>query len=356
MSGRGVDRPSLALEALLTPLACIYSGVAKIRNQAFDRAWKPAIDLGVPVVSIGNLTAGGTGKTPVTAMLTEAFRAQGKKVGIVSRGYGGREKGPLRVPASGGAEVARRFGDEPSWLAARFPEVPVFIGADRVSAVAALKSANDVELIIADDAFQHRRLARKFDIVILDALEPEWHYRPLPLGRMREGFSSLSRANAIFITKTNLAPRSHIERLRAWIKATVGNPVVIEVESVLAGFTKLGEEALMAPLSAGSLENARVLLASGIGRPESFERLMSEQAKALVVEHLIFSDHHQYGSADLERIANRARELKVSALVVTEKDAVKMTGWNPGVPCWVTKLEARGSMEGVYAALDRRLF
>lgn len=353
------NEPVPALEALLRPVASVYKILMNARNLAFERGWRKVVDPGVPVVSIGNLTAGGTGKTPVTALLANGLRSRGYSVGIVSRGYGGREKGPARVSATGDTEAAAKFGDEPAWLAARFSDIPVYIGADRVAAVRALTRENQVDLVIADDAFQHRRLARRFDIVVLDALEPDWHYRLLPLGRMRESFSSLKRADAIFVTKANLASSDEREQLLRRIDSvfmgTTERPPVYEIESALSGFTKLGENTGEV-IPTRVLEGKKVVLASGIGRPESFERLMSQDAKVQIADHVVFADHHRYSKADLDLISSRVRETGAELLVVTEKDAVKMTGWSPDFPCWITKLEARGSLEGFYEVLHRRLF
>lgn len=353
------NEPVPVLKALLKPAAAVYEVLTSARNLAFECGWRKVFDPGVPVVSIGNLTAGGTGKTPVTALLANGLRSRGYAVGIVSRGFGGREKGPVRVSATGDTEAAAKFGDEPAWLAARFPDIPVYVGADRVAAVQALKRENRVDLVIADDAFQHRRLARRFDVVILDALEPEWHYRLLPLGRLRESFSSLKRADSVFITKANLASLEERERLRKRIDAVFAEtgepPPIFEIESALSGFTKLGGSTDEV-IPARGLAGKKVLLASGIGRPESFERLMLQEADAQIVDHVVFADHHRYSKADLEKISARVREKGAELLVVTEKDAVKMTGWSPEFPCWVTKLEARGSLDGFYEVLHRRLF
>ena len=351
-----MKRLPIVFEAALAPVAILYRLAMRARNFAFDGGWKTVIDPGVPVISVGNLTAGGTGKTPVTALLTENLTARGRKVGIVSRGYGGTENGPARVPTDGDAETARRYGDEPTWLASRFEKVPVVIGADRVAAVRSLVAQSGVDLVIADDAFQHRRLARRFDIVVLDALEPEWHYRALPVGRMREGFEALNRASAVLITKANLASRERVESLKSNIedvlRAREVRPPVVELESRLKGLSKLGATAL---IDSDVLRARKVALASGIGRPESFSRLVSEEAGATIVHHEIFPDHHRFTSDDFALILARASAAGAEALVVTEKDSVKMSDWRPEIPTWVTRLEAIGSLEGVYAALDRRL-
>ena len=323
------------------------------RNRAYDREWLKSRNVGVPVVSIGNVTAGGTGKTPLTALLIAGLQARDRRVGVISRGYGGTEKGPLRVANDGTVETARRFGDEPSWLASRFTDVPIYICGDRIVAGQALLLDEKVDVILADDAFQHRRLARAFDIVVLDATEPEWHYRSLPLGRLRENLSSLGRADAIFITKTNLSDsepaflRSRIERETA--------ADIFEMESVIAGFTSLesGVRGAVRPLADFSGE--KVVLASGIGRPETFSQLV-ERSGAKIVKRFDFPDHHAFSESNRLEIERAAQEHGASNIFVTEKDAVKLGDWKPQIPCWVSRLEmrpVRGDLGELYETIAR---
>lgn len=358
----GVNRPSLALEAVLWPPSALYSTVASLRNRAFDFRWRETVQVGAKVISIGNVTAGGTGKTPVTAWLVERLQERGRNVGIVSRGYGGVEKGPAPVPTDGSLESAVRFGDEPSWLAVRFPEVPVVICGDRVKAARELLSRADVDVILADDAFQHRHLGRALDIVVLDATEPEWHYRPLPLGRLRESFSALTRARVLFITKVNLASA---EKLR-WLRSRIADelkghgepPLVIEFESRIEWLAPLGAK----PRDPGIVKTAdlsgeKIILASAIGRPQAFESLLTREAKVQVVAHEIFPDHHAFTRADLRRIENRAAESGAARILVTEKDATKLQGWEPRVSCLVARLEMkpRDDLKALYEEIDRVL-
>lgn len=351
-----IDRPPLFVEPLLWPAAKIYSGVMQARGLAYDRGWLESVDVGVPVLSIGNITAGGTGKTPLTSFLLQRFAERGRRVGVVSRGYGGREKGPARVPSDGKPSTAERFGDEPAWLAARHPSLPVVIGADRVAAAREL--SGQVDLILADDAFQHRRLKRGFDAVVIDATEPLWHYRSLPLGRQREDFHALARARAIFLTKTNLADEAALSWLRARLASAVPSVPVYEFEALLTGVAPLAA-AVTETASASSLTGA-VLLVSGIGRPMTFRKSVETDLGAVVREQMIFPDHHRYSEDDCRRISARAEELGVSAVVMTEKDAVKMSGLaralRPAV--WVTRLESRPrtDFKEFYEAVDRFLF
>ncbi|HVK59986.1 MAG TPA: tetraacyldisaccharide 4'-kinase, partial [Bdellovibrionales bacterium] len=287
-----MTKPSSLIEPLIALPAGVFRALALTRRAAYDRGFLRTIDVGVPVISIGNITAGGTGKTPLTAMVVDDLKKRGISSAIVSRGYGGTETGPIRVGSGGQRDVARRFGDEPAWLAARDPDTPVFIGADRVAA--ALMAIRDVQpkVIVADDAFQHRRLHRSMDVVVLDSTQPTWHYRPLPLGRAREDLSSMRRAQSVFITKINLAP---VEQL-TWLRKTIGafrertGFSVFEFESAIAGYYPL-EKGPACLESQSDLRKARVLLVSGIGRPHTFEELVRKSG-ADIAEHMIFRDHH----------------------------------------------------------------
>lgn len=383
-----MNRPATPFEYFLRPAASLFAWGAALRGRAYERGWFKSFDVGVPVVSIGNLTAGGTGKTPMTALFVEGLRARGLRVGIISRGYGGTHSeisasastgasvsastsargGPMRVPVAQAVadrtRHARCFGDEPVWLAARFPDVPVFVGTDKVATALALSrenrnensGKNKIDLILADDAFQHRRLKRGLDVVLLDASEPRWHYRPLPLGRMREGFEALSRAHAIFITKANLAAAGQIDWLRTCVGESAGGATeIFEIDFVITGFTLLEKARDDARgvvgadtdtdadglIAASELAGRRLVLASGIGRPRAFADLVRASTGAEIVEHCVFRDHQVYSTTDLESVVARARAACADHIVVTEKDAVKMSGWNPSVPVLVSRLEAR---------------
>jgi tetraacyldisaccharide 4'-kinase len=355
------SRPALPLEALLAPLASLYAGIMRVRNVGYTRGWLPSYEVGVPVLSIGNLTAGGTGKTPLTELFVGALLARGVRVGIISRGYRGTGTGAERVRPEAGAEGARRFGDEPTWLAGRFPTVPVYVGTDKVAVCQKLLSENSVDLIVADDAFQHRRLRRAFDVVVMDASEPAWHYRQLPLGRLREGFASLGRAHAVFLTKVNLAEPSHL----AWLREQAGRvgPADRSGQSALGFKLHVFEMSYriqsfhqLATGSTRSISGERVLLVSGIARPATFPLLVKDAApEAEIVEHLVFADHHPYTADDFAKIEAKALALKANRIIVTEKDAVKMADWRPGVDVLVSRLEARSEqdLEEFYEVIRR---
>lgn len=343
-----------AIDVLAAPFAPLYAGVMSLRNLAFDTRVLRASGPSVPVVSIGNLSAGGTGKTPIVSFLVSELKKLGLTCGIVSRGYGGETRDASFVIPDGAPATARKFGDEPTWLAHHHRDVPVFVGADRAAAAEKLESEMKVKVILADDAFQHRYLRRDIDIVLLDASQPRWHYRSLPLGRLREGFASLRRARYVFLTKVNLASSENLQWLRARValEKSRSNFDVFEFEWVIAGFTSLGSEA-----ASSSMKGTRVLLVSGIARGSAFaESVRAAIGSTQIAGHLEFADHHAYEPADFAMIESEAARLGVDAIVVTEKDAVKMNGiWSPKIPCLVSRLEARptGDLRMVYEEIRR---
>jgi tetraacyldisaccharide 4'-kinase len=359
-----MTRPTPAIEALLTPFSWLYRGVVAVKNRSFDSGTRQAQNIGTAVLSVGNITSGGTGKTPLVSLMVESLKKQNRSVGIVSRGYGGTEKGPALVPADGTTETAKRFGDEPTWLACRHQDVPVAIGGDRVKAARELSSTRFVDTIIADDGFQHRRLFRAFDIVILDASEPRWHYRPLPLGRMREPFSALGRAGAICITKTNLAETEATTWLHEQIRQNVETPPpIFEFESRLRGVAPLAAS----PSAQGLVPCAELaaicgasglFLVSAIGNPDTFKQLVARDIGELVKGHLVFADHHSYTDDDKAKIASEAKASGATCILVTEKDAIKLgVDWTPELNVWVTRLETRPrtDLKELYEAIDRAL-
>jgi tetraacyldisaccharide 4'-kinase len=354
-----LKRPPIFIEVLLAPLAVLYRALMELRNLAYDSGLLKTFAAGESVISIGNLSAGGTGKTPITAFLCENLKAQGIQVGIISRGYGGTTQGPARVPSDGSTSTALQFGDEPAWIAARFPELSVFVGRDKVATVESLlqNAHHKPQLIIADDAFQHRRLKRDLDIVVVDASEPKWHERSLPLGRFREGFASLKRAQFVFLNKINLADPQRLAELRETVKETqkLAQFQIFEFESRISNFVPIKDflKGSVSPAQA-AFRSQKVLLISGIGRPKSFMDLC-QSSQAEIIDHAVFPDHHAYTIDDFSALTEKARRLKVDAIFTTEKDAIKMANWLPPVPCFVSRLEVqpRGDMEGFYEAVRR---
>jgi tetraacyldisaccharide 4'-kinase len=323
------------MSALLTPLQLPYAVVLGVKNLAYERRWLRTCRLGWPVVSVGNLSVGGAGKTPVVLALAEMLRSEGMQVDILSRGYGRRSAIPVeRVETVGDAA---RFGDEPLLLA-RTAGVPVYVGASRYAAgclaeqeASAHSSVNGVHLL--DDGFQHRKLARTFDIVVLHPSDGAG--RLLPAGRLREPLRALRRADLLLLREDDTATEAALERA-----------------GILAPRMRLRRE-LTVPSLAGP-----AFAFCGIAHPEEFFRQL-RSAGVTLSGTLAFRDHHRFTPRDLEALVARAKGS--AALLTTEKDLVRLsaearTRLSACAPLLSAGLRVRfADAEGLAALLQARL-
>jgi len=314
--------PPLALRAA----AALHAVASGARSAAYDRGLLRAHRLPVPCISVGNLSVGGTGKTPLVGWLVEELTALGARAAVVSRGYGGSARGPERVPASGDCAAARRFGDEPALLAARYPRVPVIVGRDRVAAGMLAAGAQGATVVVADDAFQHRRLARDVDIVVIDASRGLGNGRQLPAGPLREAPAALGRAGLVVLNRVGAA--LDLPGLRRTVAQLAPRAALFEADLAFAGWREAGSGA-PAELPAG----AGVYAFSGIANPGSFLRTL-EALGVRVAGWEAFRDHHAYRPAEIERLGRTAAAAGAVAVVTTAKDAVRVPGWPGGLPLY----------------------
>ena len=307
---------------LLRLPASLFGAVSGLRGLFYDRGWLPRARVEAPVVSVGNLTAGGTGKTPMVALLVRELARRGLRAGIVSRGYRARGSDPDE-PNDEALELE-------ALLAQGVGPVPHAQDPDR--AQAAHELLPEVDVIVLDDGFQHRRLARDLDLVLVDATRPWGLPAPdedgprgepvralLPRGLLRERPEALRRADAVVLTRSDVSPAAEVDALEAELVALApGVPVLRAAHrpARLAGFGG-AEDAELAALA-----GRPVLLASGIGNPGAFEATVRGLG-ARVVEHRRFADHHGYSPDDARRLAREADEAG-AWLVTTGKDAVKL--------------------------------
>jgi tetraacyldisaccharide 4'-kinase len=313
--------PPLALRLA----AAFYGFAVRARAAAYDRGAIPQRRLPVPCISVGNLSVGGTGKTPLVAWVVEQLLAAGSRPAVVSRGYGGSERGPARVPAAGGSADAARFGDEPALLAARFPQVPVVVGRDRHAAGTLAARGAGATVVIADDAFQHRRLARDLDIVVVDAARGLGNGRLLPAGPLREGPEALARAGAVVLNGVGAAPEAG--ELRRSLARLAQRAFFAESDVAFAGWRDAcsGQAAELPP-------GTGVYAFCGIANPGSFRRTLERQGLRLLGWE-VFRDHHPYREGELDALA-RAAAAGAAAAVTTEKDAVRIPRWPGAAPLY----------------------
>ncbi|MGZ3772641.1 MAG: tetraacyldisaccharide 4'-kinase [Pseudobdellovibrionaceae bacterium] len=303
------------MKSLLRPLSFLYEQAAEAKNTLYERGSIKPYVAPVPVISIGNLTVGGTGKTPITDYCLKALVAAGKKVAVISRSYKAEAKKSVRVDLNH-AFAARYFGDEPTLLAQENPQVAVFVGPKKWQTAQYAVNQDQFDLLIVDDGFQHRKLHRNLNIVILDATENLDNYAVLPEGRARESWSGIERADVVILSKCNLASESDLKDLQK--KIPMSKEVLrfgYEINHCLnTQHQKITRE---------DLRGKKIFLVSAIARPDVFEKMMSEMGD-IAEQSLHFNDHHQYSSADVIAVEKAFLASKADYLITTEKDAVKL--------------------------------
>jgi tetraacyldisaccharide 4'-kinase len=315
LSGRkGGVGPAL-LRSLLLATSAPYSLMMRLRRGLYRRGLLPSHPAALPVISVGNITAGGTGKTPMVAWIVEQLKRRGARPAILTRGYKG----------SGGSSDEAELLRE---LTGR----PVAVDADRVAGAVAAAADGETDVLVMDDGFQHRRLRRDMDIVLIDAMRPFGYGHCLPRGLLREPLSALSDADAIVITRSDTVEPDALRNLREGIaraapRASLHSAVHRPVRIVSCTGGEI-------PLDA--LRGREVYAFCGIGNPASFFRLL-EDIGARLTDRRIFDDHVAYTPQRVERLRSEARECDV--LVTTQKDFVKLAGIELGGDLWGIEVE-----------------
>lgn len=309
----------------LLPLAMIWSTAARARVSAYDHGLLARRRLPRPAVSIGALEMGGTGKTPAVATVARVLRDRGLRPGILSRGYGRRSRGPVLVSDGGDIRVdARQAGDEPTLYGRLIPGVPVAVAARREQAADLLLDATEIDVFLLDDGFQHVRVHRDADLLVVDSTAPFWEGAPPPAGRLREAPSGALRADAFLVTGDRQgACHEHLAR-------RYPDRPVFALRTDEPGATSLPELAAADP----GPPPQPVLPFCGIARPERFDRSLQAAAIA-ALPPVTFADHHWYAPSDIARLRATARRLGARALLTTEKDAVRLSPDEGDPPIWV---------------------
>jgi len=316
-------------DAVTVPASVAYGTAVALRNALYDRGLLRSRRLTVPVVSIGNLTVGGSGKTPVVAVVARSFLDRGVQPAILSRGYR-RRSGRAFVLVSDGRSLladAREAGDEPVELARAVPGAIVAVGPDRFEVGQEVIRRSSPGVILLDDGFQHRRLARDLDLVCVDAGENREALRLLPAGRLREPLSALSRAGALLWTRAREGEPSPDLRSKVEVHVPEGRRIFRACFEI-GGFRRLGGGG--ETLAPDAFRGRSVGVLTAIARPERFREDL-ERAGARIVSCEEKRDHHYFTPRELLRAAERARDAGAEALLTTGKDAVKLDATLPDV-------------------------
>ena len=305
VSGRARGFGPTFVRSALHAASVPYRFVVKCRNWLYDRGWKKSLSVSIPVVSVGNLTVGGTGKTPTVAMLARWFRDRDIRVAIVSRGYGAGADGR---------------NDEARELETKLDDVPHLQDPNRFAAATIACDELEMQVIVLDDGFQHRRLARNLDIVLLDASDPFGYGYLLPRGLLRESPRSLRRADVVMLTRCDLVSSQRLADIRTQVQRLAPKVAWIETE----------HRPVLLKNSSGSQQSIEWLKArkcfvfSGIGNPTAFLETVI-RCGADIVGSQTYPDHHAYTRSDVEDLRSWAQQLDAdTAVATTQKDLVKI--------------------------------
>jgi len=292
------------LRSILGIAAFIYGIVIFLRNFLFSKGWLKIHRADAAVISIGNITTGGTGKTPLVIWLCNFLRNSGSKCAILTRGY----------------KADENYGDEPAVLAESCPEVEVVVNPDRVSGAVEAISRFGAKVLIMDDGFQHRRLGRDLDIVTIDGTVPFGYGKLLPAGLLREPVTALKRADAAVITRCDQVDEAELTQLENRLKRI--NPEMVVARSVHAPVCAKSID--NREINPGTLKGKKIFAFCGIGNPDAFLNTVGELGAELVGSR-VFDDHYHYTNDCLADIYEQAQRLDADLILTTQKDWVSFS-------------------------------
>ncbi len=306
LSGRSNSLSSILMRAGLWCLSQPYTAVIWCRNMAYDRGWKTVRKASVPVVSVGNLTAGGTGKTPTVAMLARWFRERKIRVGVLSRGFGAGADGR---------------NDEAKELEVLLPDVPHLQKPDRLASAVIATEELGMQLLLLDDGFQHRKIHRDLEIVLLDAREPFGFGYLLPRGLLREPIRTLRRAHIVMATRADQVDPQRLAEIRTRVQRF--NPKAAWIESEHRPTRLRNSNGEIKDI--GWLCGKNILGICGLGNPSGFLQTLRSSG-ANVISSITFPDHHNFLSEDIQMMERQAKDMEIEcdAIICTGKDLAKI--------------------------------
>lgn len=309
---------------LFFPISFLWEKIYQIRRFAFSVGIFESSNFGVPVISVGNLSFGGTGKTPLTIWLTEFLQEQKMKVAILTRGYRSKQEKKFSIVKGRtiGQEAVLEYGDEATMMANRLVDASIVVGKNRRENIAFSFDQLNPNILILDDGYQHLKISRDVNIVLFDALMPFSKYFTPPLGYLREGMTAIDHADYIIIGRADQASRDKINKLKEFIKEQSQRDIPFaEFKYICEGiygenYKRLGGEEF--------LKDKKVCALSAIASPKSFYNMI-EHHGGVIIEKFSFPDHYFFTDKDLEKVESFARQ-EDAIVLTTEKDFVKING------------------------------
>ncbi len=302
---------------LLLPFTLVYRIIITLRNQLFDLGFPQAESLPTKVVSIGNLTVGGTGKTPHVILLAKEFQKRGLSVAVLSRGYKRQTRNTVPVPMGQHTQHNwKLFGDEPFLMTRKLTDIPVVVDGNRVRGGKFLIENFNPDLILLDDGFQHRALHRDYDIVLINSNVPNSAWQLLPSGHLREPWHQIRRADMIIISKSNLQTPSR--ELIAKLEQA-GKPFCRSEIHCSENFYGVGNRSM----ELSNVKGKSAILISAVGDSDGFEKTVASLG-IKITAHAAFRDHYDYTEKDLKRVRTQFRASGSDMILTTEKDFLKI--------------------------------
>ena len=342
-AGKNTDTINGPAGIILKPLSLVYRTGVSLRLSLYRAGVLKARRLARPVISIGNITAGGSGKTPMTIHIAELLRKKGHSVAILSRGYKRSSKGVIAVSDTERLLISpAEAGDEPYLMARRLSGVPVIVGEDRVKAGEYAIGRFSPEVILLDDGFQHIRLYRDLNILLVDSTAAFGNNRLLPAGLLREPVNAVGRADLVMVKGDRLTPGDK-EHLKGFALETLG------FNYKVTGATRLKTSKRLAP---DELKGLKAFALAGVANPTAFLETLKGLGVSITGKRM-YRDHHPYSKADFDSILSASAGAE--AIVTTEKDAVKLEGFDEAkIPVYAVSIEV--VMDGAASdALDKHL-
>lgn len=317
----------------LTPLGLLYGAAMRARAYLYERRILRTHQIGKPVISVGNLTTGGTGKTPLVAAIAQHLAQEGRRVCILTRGYG-RQNPSRRVVVSDGNQIladVRQTGDEPLMLAEQLKgKAAVICDADRVAAAHFAAKDLAIDVFILDDGFQNLRIARDVNVLTIDATNPWGNKHVLPAGVLREPVKALQRADCVVLTRTDRSNHAHLlEQIEKLCQAPV-----LSSRMIISGIRSIQSAGDAQATPAPGRRPVAALCA--VGNPQAFFDLLRADFDLTCTKG--FRDHYQFTQADIDRVTRDALASGAQALVATAKDEVKLRALRFDLPCYVVDI------------------
>lgn len=324
---------------MLFPFCLLYGVVIQIRNFCYSTGVIKQKKLPCQVISIGNIVAGGSGKTPAVATIAKQFQNEGRTVALLLRGYKGKNSDEVMFVSDGERQLCSReeCGDEAEMLAQQLTNIPIVIGKQRYLSGLAALNRFECDLLILDDGFQHRQLSRDLDILTIDATQPFGTGALLPIGTLREPKSAIQRADVILLTRTD-AIRANTEELKSTLKRYAQNTPILESIHQPTTLYRLSQNGKTTTIPIGTLTNKRLLAVCGIGNPTAFVATL-EKYNPETVELFAFPDHHTYTESDLRQIEQRMKLCDSELVITTQKDERKLALMASDLPIVVLGIE-----------------